>query len=85
MTANSPLEGLLQSLTSGEPRTLPMLAVELDISQELLMQMLDHLERLGYVRSLRTCGQGQCSGCSVRGACSQGRAWVLAEKRKTPS
>lgn len=59
------------------------LAMELDTSLELVEQALDHLRRLGYLKAVDGCSEGQCHGCASPPVCSAGkpRLWNLRGDR----
>jgi len=75
---------LLRLIASDTVQTLGQLAAELDVDQRLLEQMLNDLERAGYLRLLQGCGERRCSGCDLRGLCrvihGGRRTWVATDK-----
>lgn len=79
------LERLLQEVAEGQGMTpMPELARRLQVSTELVEQMLAELVRLGYLLAAAPgCGESSCRGCSRAAACSarpQTRLWRLTEK-----
>ena len=77
------LDDLLTHLISDKVHTMSELALEMDVSVDLLDQMLYDLERAGYLRAVeRACGE-QCTLCPERGICGvacRGRVWSMTEK-----
>jgi len=81
------LEQLLTQISSGRNYTLATLAASLDVSEDLLEQMMDDLERAGYV-SVADMGaasgcKGHCDGCPSSGLCALvhgKRIWALTPK-----
>lgn len=63
------LEQLLEEIRAGGTLEVNALAKKLDVSPQLIVVMLDHLQRSGYIRPYETCGEG-CGGCSLKGECS---------------
>jgi len=55
------------------------LAGELGVSEALVRQMLEELERLGYLKRPRRCGLTPCSRCPLQGDCL--RLWYVREER----
>ncbi len=76
------LEQLLRELAAGSPRHLDELAAEWGVTPQLLTAMLEDLERMGYVKTIRaSCGTA-CAGCPYHGLCQLvggGRIWTLTE------
>ncbi len=62
------LEKLLTEIRSGGTFETGVLAAKLDTTPELVEAMLEHLQRAGYIRPYRTCGDA-CGGCSLREEC----------------
>ena len=59
------------------------LACELNVSPDLLDQVLEDLSRMGYLRAWGGEGKESCQGCPLAALCKpggQGRVWVLTEK-----
>ncbi len=59
------LEQLLAEIRSGGTLEVNDLAKKLGVSPQLVVVMLDHLQRSGYLRPYETCGEG-CGGCSLK-------------------
>ncbi len=77
------LTKLLQRMAQGGVYSTVALARELDVSGDLLAQMLDDLRRLGYLAPVDDGCGGKCNACSLAGGCSMGGpegVWVLTEK-----
>ncbi len=74
---------VLETLARGGTRSFADLAGAMDVDEELLRQMIEHLVRMGYLRPIsETCESG-CRNCPVAGICAlsgQGRAWGLTPK-----
>jgi Mn-dependent DtxR family transcriptional regulator len=59
------------------------LARQLDVSEELLEQMLQDLARMGYLKPMADGCETHCAGCSLAETCTIGgptRVWTLTEK-----
>lgn len=59
------------------------LARELEVSEELLGQMIEHLARMGYLRPVAGDCQSQCPDCPLAETCDIGeptRVWTLTGK-----
>ncbi len=83
---------LLEILRHGGPQTYAALAQRLQVSEPLLEGMLADLERLGYLRQVRSAcagpGSAHCAGCPMAGTCAigaKGRIWALTNKGATAS
>lgn len=63
------LEQLLEEIRAGGTLEVNALAKKLGVSPQLIVVMLDHLQRSGYIRPYETCGEG-CGGCSLKTECS---------------
>ena len=63
------LENLLKEIRVGGDLDTGRLAGRLDTSAEMVAAMLDHLQRLGLIKSFDACSSG-CKGCSLREGCS---------------
>ncbi|MBM3190612.1 MAG: hypothetical protein FJZ90_18085 [Chloroflexi bacterium] len=77
------LDDLLRNLIDDEIHTLDELSHEMDISPGLLEQMLQDLERGGYLRAVESSCEGRCTDCPQRAACALsfgGRLWTVTEK-----
>ena len=79
-----PLQELLERLAGGHLRTLAELAAELDITSDLLAQMIQDLVRAGYLRALDSPCEGKCNRCPIEGTCCKllhgGRGWMMTDK-----
>lgn len=76
------LERLLIELSQGKAVTLDELAQHLETSTALIEQMLGELEKAGYISSVDTQCDQNCSGCSLQGLCSltqENRIWRVTE------
>lgn len=77
------LERLLSLVRRGGVHSYTDLARQLDVSEELLEQMLQDLARMGYLRPVADGCETQCAGCPLAETCAIGgptRVWVLTEK-----
>lgn len=78
------LTKLLSMLADGKAYNSVQLARALDVTQGMIAQMLEDLERRGYVQHLRLgCEEGKCKGCAYSKSCSPTTAlsgWALTEK-----
>ena len=77
------MQRLLAHLIDGQSMNLIELANHLEISRELLEQMLWDLERGGYIRQLQNARAGGCQGCAHQRVCRAapgGRIWIVTEK-----
>ncbi len=82
------LERLLDLLSNGEIQSMGQLAREIGVSEALIEQMLEDLERMGYVRAVRLSGcSGDCTHCGTQTSCTtpcaytgSGRIWARTEK-----
>jgi len=78
------LTQLLSMLADGKAYNSVQLARALDVTQGMIAQMLEDLERRGYVQHLRLgCEEGKCKGCAYSKSCSPTTAlsgWALTEK-----
>ena len=78
------LQRILRELAGGHVHSQLGLAASLEISEELVVQMLRDLEGMGYLE-LKTsgCDQGSCANCPLRGGCPTEEElgiWILTEK-----
>jgi Mn-dependent DtxR family transcriptional regulator len=77
------LEKLLALLRRGDTHSYGELALKLDITEPLLVSMLEMLERMGYVRQVSMSGcAGHCQGCAEHKLCAvggQGKLWTLVK------
>jgi hypothetical protein len=81
------LEQLNQLIKKGGVLTPELLARQLNTSTEIVVMMLEDLERRGLLSeasSLQNCGQAACKGCSVVGSCPLGGARIWQPKENTP-
>jgi hypothetical protein len=62
------LEKLLDEIRLGGTFETGVLAARLGTSPELVDAMLEHLQRLGHLRSYQACGDA-CGGCSLKKGC----------------
>ena len=77
------LERLLTLVGQGGVHSYADLARQLDVSEELLEQMLQDLERMGYLRPVADGCEAHCADCPLGEACAIGgptRVWTLTEK-----
>ena len=85
------IQNVLKALNEGKTQSITSLAGQLDISEGLLLQMMEDLSRKGYLKPYSTgasmscgssCGHGgfSCSGCSAFQLPSQS-GWSLDRKR----
>ena len=77
------LERLLSLVGQRGVHSYADLARQLDVSEELLEQMLQDLARMGYLRPVAGHCEGQCAGCHLTKICAVGcptRVWMLTEK-----
>jgi predicted ArsR family transcriptional regulator len=77
------LERLLSLVGQGGVHSHTDLARQLDVTEELLEQMLQDLARMGYLRPVADGCEIQCAGCPLAGTCAIGgptRVWALTEK-----
>jgi hypothetical protein len=73
---------LLQLLQAGKVHSPGELALELGIRVEMVNELLQQLQRLGYLALQDTsCASGGCSHCDVRGSCqTSAKIWSLTAK-----
>lgn len=62
------LEQLLNEIRLGGSLEINVLAARLNTSPQLVAAMLEHLQRLGFIRDYVNCADG-CGGCSLKSAC----------------
>ena len=80
------LNELLDLLRSKGTYRVSELAEELDTTPVMVEQMLEDLERWGYLKRVDASCPGSCKHCPVAGLCaagSGGRLWSLTEKGRT--
>jgi Mn-dependent DtxR family transcriptional regulator len=78
------LEQLLTHIAAGGIRSYTQLASELNVSEDLLTQMLEDLERMGYLRRIDSTCENRCQHCEMSRSCSvhdSGRIWTMTEKQ----
>jgi predicted ArsR family transcriptional regulator len=79
------LEKLLQMLAERKALSIDMIAARLQVSQELVLSMVDDLVHMGYLKKAEvTCGE--CNGCSLHAACTQrgaSHAWMLTDAARS--
>ena len=77
------LERLLDLLGQGGVYSYTDLARQLDVTVELVEQMLEDLARMGYLRPVADGCEAHCAGCPMANTCemiSSTRMWTLTEK-----
>lgn len=77
------LEELLKRIATGGIHSYAQLAREMDISPDLLQQMLEDLGRMGYLRRVENACEEACSHCENRATCAihgPSEIWTLTEK-----
>jgi DNA-binding IscR family transcriptional regulator len=77
------LDQVLRIAAQGGIHTRRELAQRLDVSEELLQQMIDELVRMGYLKPVAGDCDGRCAGCSFAAECAiggAGRIWTLTGK-----
>jgi len=78
---------LLSLVGQGGVHSYADLARQLDVSEELLEQMLQDLARMGYLRPVADGCEARCDGCPMAETCTIGgptRVWTLTFRRPTP-
>lgn len=81
------LERLLSVVGQGGVHSYADLARQLDVSEELLEQMLQDLTRMGYLRPVADGCGAHCAGCPLATTCAVGgptRVWTLTFRKPTP-
>ncbi|HAL60793.1 MAG TPA: hypothetical protein DCP08_00110 [Chloroflexi bacterium] len=77
------LDQVLRIVAQGGTHTRWELAQRLEVSEELLQQMIDELVRLGYLKPVVGDCHDRCGGCPFAAECAiggAGRIWTLTEK-----
>lgn len=77
------LERLLSLVGQGGVHSYADLTRQLDVSEELLEQMLHDLARMGYLQPVADGCEAPCDGCPLAETCAIGgptRVWTLTEK-----
>ena len=81
------LKELLKTLAEGQALNAVQVARQLDVTQGLVVQMLEDLEQRGYVEHLQLgCDAGKCSGCAQAASCQtlpKLSGWTLMDKGRT--
>ncbi|HEB77786.1 MAG TPA: winged helix-turn-helix transcriptional regulator [Methylothermaceae bacterium] len=72
------LQRLLEQVRKGGSVEVRRLAEELGVSETLVRQMLEELERLGYVKRPKRCGLTPCSRCPSQTRCAQ--VWYVRNR-----
>jgi DeoR/GlpR family transcriptional regulator of sugar metabolism len=78
------LNYILKRMAAGDVKSLSDLARELNVSEELVRQMIDALERMGYLRRISDGCNDSCSHCPSSEGCTLhqfGQAWAPTEKK----
>ena len=63
------LELLLNEIRSGGTLEANQLALKLGTTPKMIEALLEHLQRMGHIRTYATCGDG-CAGCGLKDGCS---------------
>lgn len=66
------LEKLVNEIRSGGTLEAGALAIRLGTSPQIIEAMLEHLQRIGYIKTYANCGDS-CQGCSLNEACGKPR------------
>jgi len=77
------LERLLSLVGQGGVHSYADLARQLDVTVELVEQMLEDLARMGYLRPVADGCEAHCTHCSTANTCDiigSTRMWTLTEK-----
>ena len=73
------LERLLKRVSQGGTFSTQSLALEFDVSKELIEAMLADLVRLGRIQAIEGCAESACAGCGLASACrSKGKSWLTS-------
>ena len=78
------LEQLLKRIATGGIHSYTQLARDLNVSEDLLEQMLEDLERMGYLQQGDTACDSHCSHCEMPATCAihaPGQIWELTDKK----
>jgi hypothetical protein len=81
------LERLLSLVGQGGVHSYADLARQLDVSEELLGQMLQDLARMGYLRPVADGCETHCADCPLTETCTSGgptRVWTLTYRKPIP-
>lgn len=77
------MQRLLELVAEGGVHSYADLACQLDVSEELLEQMLQDLARMRYLKQVSAECNAHCASCPMSNACAVGRpgqVWTLTEK-----
>ncbi len=83
MPGSDPLHELLERLLSGQPHTIESVARDLHVDVAMVEQMLETLERAGYVQCSGLVCNGACDRCPSSGGCHllhNSRIWSVTER-----
>jgi|MTBAKSStandDraft_2_1061841.scaffolds.fasta_scaffold16083_3 hypothetical protein len=78
------LERLLKRIADGGIQSQAHLARELNVSEDLIAQMLLDLERMGYIRRLEDSCDSHCAHCDLASSCAGRESvplWTLTDKK----
>jgi uncharacterized protein YuzB (UPF0349 family) len=78
------LEQLLKMVATGGIHSYAQLARDLNVSEALLEQMLEELERMGYLQRMDATCDSHCDHCGESTTCSvhgPGQLWELTDKK----
>jgi len=64
------LEQLMTHIRSGGTLQPSLLAQQLGTSPQMVEAMLEHLERVGYIRPYQSSCGDACAGCSLKAQCN---------------
>ena len=79
------LQQTIKAIAAGKAHSRNELATQLDISEDMLVQLIRELEQRGHLKlpaEDASCA-GKCKGCAFAQACSTeqpGKVWQLTEK-----
>lgn len=74
---------VLETIAQGGTYALADLARTVGVEEELLHQMIEHLTRMGYLKTIGEVCHSGCDDCPMAGVCGiggEGRAWGLTGK-----
>lgn len=77
------LLAILKAMTQGTIHSQAELARRLKVSEGLLVQMLEDLTRMGYLRQIGGGCDSRCAACPLAKTCAVGgptKVWALTEK-----
>jgi len=77
------LRELMRMIAEGQIHSQVELARQLGVSEGLVEQMLEDLERMGYLTLIEGSCVSQCAACPLAKFCAVGtstRLWLLTEK-----